>query len=131
MKLKIDGELYEGFTIETYSDLPMLINGKEEYYLAKSTEAAGKVVRERWIDMQQNDKAEFRCLIGDERLIQWACDEYDSFGIGSFDEFLDAVENVPNEELASYDSEECEVTEADEEAIEELGFTPTVAYRHN
>ena len=131
MKLKIDGEEYEDFKIETYSDLPILISGKKEYYLAESTEAAGKIVRQRWVDMQQNNKKEFLCMIGEERLVQWGCDESDSFGISSFNDFLDAVENVPNEELASYDSEECEVTEADEEAIEELGFTPTVAYRHN
>ncbi len=133
MKLKIDGETLEDgdFKVETYSDLPMIVVGGREYYVAADSEHAGRVVRRRWYDMQRNDKAEFRCMIGDERLVQWACGESDSFGISGFDEFLDRVSEVPEEELASYDGNELEVTDADEELIEELGFTPTVAYRHN
>lgn len=58
-------------------------------------------------------------------------------GISSFEEFLDRIAEVPEEELASYDGQERKVEELGEdeeewqELIEELGFTPTVAYRRN
>lgn len=133
MKITIDDEVLEDgdFKVETHSDLPMIVIGSREYYVAADSDSAGEAVRKRWVDMQKHDKGEFRCMIGDERLIQWACGESDSFGISSFDDFLDAIAHVPEEELASYDGNELEVTDADEELIDELGFTPTVAYRHN
>lgn len=95
-------------TLRPGGDLPMIDIGQQDYYVARDSEEAGEAVRQRWIDMKDNDKKEFRCLIGDERLIQWACDESDSFGISSFDEFLERVGDAPGEELASYDGEERE-----------------------
>ena len=133
MQITIGDETFEDedFEVEKYSDLPMIVIGRHEYYIAENSEAAGEAVRKRWEDMKNHDKSEFRCLIGDERLVQWACGESDSFGISSFNKFLDAIANVPEEELASYDGQELDVTDVDEELIKELGFTPTVAYRHN
>ena len=131
MKLKIDGEEYEVNKVNEDSVLPIIEIGNMEFYLASDSESAGEAVRQRWIDMKDNDKEEFRCMIGDDRLIQWACDKSDSYGFSNFNDFLTAVAKTPEEELASYDSNECEVTEADQELIDKLGFTPTVAYRHN
>lgn len=51
--------------------------------------------------------------------------------VESLEEWLDLWLDTPEEEFASYDGEEVEASEADEELIEELGFTPAVAYRHN
>lgn len=173
MKIKIDGEVLEVSKVLTYSDLPIIKADGKEFYLAKDSEAAGEAVRKRWDDMARDDPKEFVCLIGEERLVGWAIGQSDGFGISSFEEFLDRVSEVPEEELASWDGQEREVEEIeglddDEEAeleelqekdidlillserdrrlaleemkseydewqelIEELGFTPTVAYRCN
>lgn len=108
MLIKLDGDSPEEVdkAYVNRGDLPMIDIGNQDYYLAPSSEVAGEAVRERWRDMKDNDKREFRCLIGDERLIQWACGESDGFGISSFDEFLERVGDSPGEELSSYDGEE-------------------------
>jgi hypothetical protein len=129
MKIKlVDND--ENEVVKNYDNMLELDDGTE-WIVFESSEAAGKAARERWIDMQRNDKREFKCMIGEERLVQWACGESDSFGISSFEEFLDVTESVPQEEFASYDGNEFDVETADEELINELGFKPSVAYRHN
>jgi hypothetical protein len=141
MKIKIDGEEYEVDKVRNGGYLPNIDIGQMDFYVAASSEDAGKAARKYWEDIRDHDKKEFVCLIGEKRLVQWACGESDSFGLSSFEDFLDVVEGVPEEEFASYDGVECEVDiDVDEddpnyaeyqELIEELGFVPTVAYRHN
>lgn len=104
-----------------------------EYYIFEDSEAAGQAAREYWQDMKDNDKSEFRCIIGDERLVEWACGESDSFGISSFDEFLDIVETVPEEQWAGYDGCEIEVDSMNNNLKNELGYCDKTAviYRWN
>lgn len=126
MLIKFDGDGPEEVdkAYDNRGDLPMIDIGSRDYYLAPSSEVAGEAVRDRWRDMKDNDKAEFRAIIGDERLIQWACGESDSFGIDSFDEFLERVGDHPEEELASYDGSEREA-EINLVLAEELGWDNT------
>ena len=131
MKITIDGDTYEDVEVRNGGYLPMVTCGRLEFYVAESSEDAGLATRKYWEEMKDDDKREFCAIIGEERLVQWACGESDSFGISSFDDFLDAIERVPEEQFAGYDGCEREVESADEELIDELGFTPTVAYRHN
>lgn len=136
MQVSIDGEVLDvdkiygpvGFKTPGVSRVEV---GNREYYLAASEEAAGKLARERWQDTIDHDKEEFVCMISKDRLVQWAVGESDSFGISSADEFLDAIESAPEEELASHDGEPREVDGAAADLVEELGFVPTVAYRYN
>lgn len=132
MTITINGTEYEVRRVNTGGYLPNVeLEDGTDWYVAESSETAGQAARKYWQDMKDDDPKEFRCIIGDERLIQWACGESDSFGISGFDDFLDAVERVPEEEFATYDGHEQEVTAADENMVDELGFMPAVAYRHN
>ena len=103
----------------------------EEFHIAPTSDDAGKVARERWADMAENDRGEFVCCIGEDRLVGWALGESDSFGIHSLEEFLDVVEQHPEEELASYDCSERDVDGCSRDVIDALGFVPGVAYRSN
>jgi hypothetical protein len=130
-KIQIDGEKYTVTEVYTGGSLPMITTDSgEEFYLAKDSEEAGEAAAEYWRDMARNDRKEFACIIGEERLVQWALGESDSFGISSLDEFCDVNATVPEENFASYDHQEREVTRCGK-LSEELGFMPTVAYRHN
>ena len=114
----------QGFTVKLYDTI-------EDFYLAEDSEEAGKLGRERWEDMAKHDRKEFACIIGEERLVQWALGESDSFGISSLEEFLDITAGSPEFELAGYDHEEREVDRVETMLEEEIGFKPTVAYRCN
>lgn len=131
IKIRIDGEDYDTDDIDNgrYSVLPMLKDGRMEFYLAESSEAAGEKARERWQDMANDDPKEFACIIGEERLVQWAMGHSDGFGISGMEDFLEAVERVPEEEFAGYDGQEREVdgfllqwedtVESDDEEVED------------
>lgn len=94
--------------VHTGGDLPVIDTGYEDYCLARDRDTAGYVVRERWRDMRDNDRTKLRALLGDDRLIQWGLGESDSFGISSFDEFLERFGDSIEEELATYDGDEIE-----------------------
>jgi hypothetical protein len=131
MRIKLDSEIYEIDKVHTYHNSPAIIEcGRLEFYVFEDSETAGEAVVEYYRDMQRYDKGEFRCLIGEERLLQWACNESDSFGISSFDEFLERAAEVPEEHWASYDGNELSVDRVGK-LRDELGFVPTVAYRSN
>jgi hypothetical protein len=134
MKIKIDGQEFEVDHIFTGGCLSLLEIGGREYYVAESSESAGEASRKYWEDLAQDDPKEFACLVGEETLVQWGLERYAGPGstkVRSLQEWLDLHLDVPEENFASYDGSECEATDADEELIEELGFEPTVAYRHN
>ena len=134
MKIKIDGEEYEIDKVHDYGTLPMVEIGDMEFYLAEDSTEAGLKAREFWADMADNDEKEFVCMVGEKNLIAWALGNSagpGSTAVNSLDEWLDLWLDTPEEHFASYDGSECDVDEADEELIDEIGFTPTVAYRHN
>ncbi len=139
MQFTINDETYTADRIDECDDANVAMVTVEEcsreYYLAENDEEAGKVAKARWADMAEHDKAEFRCMIGDEVLLSWAMGEANGPGNDksptNMQEWLDLVAKHPDEELASYDGEERDIDKADAELIEELGFAPIVAYRHN
>jgi hypothetical protein len=134
MNITIDNEKMEDVEVNTGSYLPMITFDNRDYYVAESTEAAGEAARQYWKELAESDPKEFACMVGEETLVNWALGQYagpSSTQVKSLDEWLDLWLDTPEEEFAGYDGEEVEVNDADNELIEELGFTPTVAYRHN
>jgi hypothetical protein len=134
-RIKIDGETYEVEQVVTGGYLPMLVCGKTEFYIAESVEAAGEAARTYWRDMAKQDRREFACIIGEERLVKWALGESDEFGISSLDDFLDRVADVPEEQWAGYDGCARDIDRVGRVA-EELGWDADlradwVAFRHN
>lgn len=123
------------------------VDAYTDWYLCRDAEAAGAFVRARWAEMVEDDPEEFRHMVGSETLIAWALGR--SAGperlaalagkqpdalrthVSSLTEWLDLTATAPEEELASYDGEECEVERVGSELVEKLGFVPTVAYRVN
>lgn len=102
MKIRIDGELLEVDKVLNFGYLPMVVCGREEYYLAESSEAAGKKAREYWEDMAENDPKEFTYLVGEETLIQWGLGKYAGPGstqVRSLQEWLDRALNYKWEEI--------------------------------
>ena len=134
MRIRIDGELYNIKEVLDHSDLPIIETEEgEDFYLAESSEEAGKKSRAYWADMAENDEKEFTCLIGEKTLVAWALGNYAGPGstpVKSLEEWLDLWLDTPEEHFASYDSTERQVERCGK-LTKELGFTPTVAYRYN
>jgi len=94
----------------------------ERWYVADGHESAGNYVKDRWRDYDESELLE---LIGQERIVQmWLSGQ-------SFEDFLDEYIRYdgPEAELASWDGAERSVDGASPALIEDLGFTPDVAYR--
>lgn len=133
MRIRIDGELLTVDEVRTCTSLPMVRCGREEYYLAESSEKAGEAARERWADMAENDPREFEAMVGAETLVKWCLGQYAGPGstqVKSLQEWLDLTADHPEEEFASYDGHEREVERVGR-LQDELGFCPTMAYRAN
>lgn len=134
MTITIDGTEYEVEDIYKHYLPEIRTRGHQEFVVARSSEQAGKAARKRWADMAQNDKSQFRAMVGDEALMAWAMGEYGGPGstkVKSLKAWLDLHLNVPEEEWASYDGNERTVERVSPELRKALGFTPKVAYRHN
>lgn len=133
-RIRIDGELYNVSNVYDGGYLPMIETEEGcDFYLAEDSEKAGEAARKYWEDMANDDPSEFRAIIGDEALVAWALGQPyapGSVSVNSLNEWLDLVATVPEEEFAGYDSQEREVNRCGILA-NELGFMPTVAYRHN
>ena len=130
-RVKIDGEILVIDEIYLGGDLPMVKCGSQEFYVAESSEDAGRAARERWAEMAASDPREFTCLVGEETLVRWALGQWAGPGstqVRSLEEWLDLHLTCPEEEFASYDGDEREVTRSGY-LRDELGFTPRVAYR--
>lgn len=137
--IRIDGTEY---TVENWYDLGFKANivhvstmEGPEFYLAEDSDEAGTAARERWADMAANDPAEFRCIVGDDVLLSWATGQADGPGSDksarNLQEWLDIVAEHPDEEFGSYDGTEIDDVSVSDDLAEEIGFRPTVAYRHN
>lgn len=129
-RIKIDGEIYNVQRVYDGGYLPLVETDGGDFYVARDEDEAGEKASEYWRDMADNDPEEFACIIGSERLIAWGMGRSDSYGFSGLQDFLKAVSNVPEEQWASYDGNSCTVDRCGR-LSEELGFTPTVAYRHN
>jgi len=134
MKVKLDGKWLEVEDTHTYSYLPVLDVDGMELYVAEDSESAGEQARKYWEDLAQDDPEEFACIVGEKTLVQWGMGHSAgpvSTQVKSLQDWLDLWLDTPEENFASYDSHELEVEDCDKELEEELGFKPTVAYRHN
>lgn len=135
MQITIDGVTYDVDCVFDGGYLKMIECGRLEFYVAEDDETAGQASRKYWSDMAENDPTEFACIVGEDTLIQWGMGR--PAGPGSdqsarnLDEWLDICAKHPEEEFASYDGTGREVDDCGSELEEELGFKPTVAYRHN
>jgi len=134
MRIKIDREIYEVDSVYDHGYLPMVEIGDMEFYVAESGDSAGEAAREYWKDMAETDPKEFTCMIGEEALIAWGLGQNyapGSIGVNSLEEWLDLWLDTPEECWASYDGSEVDVDACGRILSDELGFVPTVAYRHN
>ena len=112
-----------------------LLNG-HEYYVAETHEIAGEAASKYWRDLAETDPKEFASLIGEERVVQWAMNQSDSFGICNAEEFFDRVGDVPEEEFGRYDGHEIEGVTLSAALAQELDLEDAdpqyiVAYRQN
>lgn len=136
MEIIIDGETYEINSVYElgWNNGHCISCGRLEFHVFENAEEAGKAARAYWENMAQNDPSEFRCIVGDEALIAWALGQPATTGCSvtsSLNEWLDLWLNTPEEQWGSYDNTELDVERTGADLREELGFTPTVAYRHN
>ena len=131
-RIRIDGSLFTVSKVLDYGDLPEIETDEgDSFILAEDAEQAGAKAADRWRDMTQNDPKEFECMIGAETLVGWALGQSAGHaGCSSLEEFLELIATVPEEEFAGYDGQEREVNRVGT-LVNELGFTPTVAYRSN
>lgn len=136
MEIVIDGETYEVNHIRDigFGDLHELETDDGDFIVAESEETAGAAAREYWEEMAEGDPQEFVHLVGEETLVQWGLGRSAGPGsthVSSLDEWLDLWLTTPEEQWASYDGSEREVSEVGDDVAEELGYRPTVAYRSN
>lgn len=134
MRIKIDGEIYNVKEVHNYGYLPEIeTDDGKEFILAESSEIAGEKAREYWEEMANDDPEEFTYMVGEKTLVAWGLGQYAGPGstqVKSLEEWLDLWLDTPEEQWASYDGAERDVERCGK-LREELGFTPTVAYRHN
>ena len=132
--IKIDGTLYHVKAIHEFGSLPEIETDEgEDFILALDSGDAGKAARDYWEDLAHNDPEEFTCIVGKENLVKWALGHWAGPGnvqVNSLNDWFELTESVPEEHFASYDGEERNVTRVGQLA-DDLGFTPTVAYRSN
>lgn len=134
LTLHLDGEVFDDLQLvgEEPGGGARVESGEYAFILFPDRETAGRAARQRWADMAAHDPEEFACLVGKENLVKWALGQWAGPGstqVQSLEEWLDLHLDVPEEEFASYDGEEREIDGVSPALVEELGFTPTVAYR--
>lgn len=132
----IDGEIVDVDSVTDANDeCPAMIDeGRRDWYIDEDAESAGKRARASWASMAENDPSEFTCMVGEGTLVKWALNQYagpGSTSVRNLEEWLDLWLDTPDEQWASYDGNERDVEFCSEELESELGFKPTVAYRHN
>ncbi len=134
MRIKINGEVREIENVFEGGYLPLIeLSDGSEYYVAEDSDHAGRIARKYWEEMAEMDPREFACLVGEQVLIQWGMGQYAGPGttqVRSLEEWLDLWLDVPEEQWGSYDATESEIQRVGK-LQEEIGFRPTVAYRHN
>lgn len=126
-----DDEFFFSCDIDTNYNDCLVTRGNREWVVFESRERAGELAADYWREMAENDPKEFACIIGNERLVDWALGCSDSFGIRSLGDFLEVTATVPEEHHASYDGTELEVEGYSAGFVSEAGFVPQVAYRRN
>ncbi len=147
-RIRIAGEL---LTIDRVYDngsgyLPLIETSDGcEYYIAAAggcngladcaidLGCAGCAAEQYYRDMANNDPSEFECMIGSENLIALALGQPVAPGsrtVRSINEWFELCAEVPEENFGSYDGSELDVDRFGTIA-DDIGFEPTIAYRHN
>jgi hypothetical protein len=134
----IDGEVCEVKEVRDYDYLPIVeLEDGRDFYLARNKDEAGEKAREYWEEMAENDPEEFVALVGEKTLVSWALGQYAGPGstkVQNLDEWLDLWFNTPEEQWASYDSQEKDCR-LNLNLVAELGWEDdevnAVCYRHN
>lgn len=135
MLISIDGDEYiiDDITRHCSGMAMVTMESGEEFYLADDAETAGEAAKEYWKEMVQHDPSEFACIVGESTLAAWAMGQSAGPGlnqVNSLDEWLKLWVDMPKEHFASYDGNECTISgKVGIEAVNELGFSPSVAYR--
>lgn len=134
--LIIDGEIIDVLRVRDACDsCPASVEeGRRDWYVDENAEEAGKRARRYWEEMAENDPSEFACMMGKETLVKWGLNQYAGPGstkVRNLQEWLDLFLDTPEEHWGSYDQSERDVDFCSEALESELGFKPTVAYRHN
>ena len=114
--------------------LPIIDDGNTDWYVAETEEDAGDAAKKYWMELAETDPAEFACLVGNDTLVRWGMNQPAGPGsvkVCNLEEWLELVAEHPEEEFGSYDGNEIQVRAVSESLQEDLGFVPTVAYRHN
>jgi len=122
--IEIEGERMGAAIQATFREWAIIDTDGGEYLVVESYEVAEQLVKDRWREMDTDELLE---MIGAEQIIQsWLRNQ-------SFEDWLDDYirNDGPAGELAGYDGEQGEVGGTSEDLIEDLGFTPSVAYRTN
>jgi len=133
MRIKIDNIIYNVTQVVGYEYNLIEVDGKE-FYLFENAKVAGEAARLYWEDLAQADPQEFTAIVGEKALIAWGLGQnyaVGSVGVDSLEEWLDLWLDTPEEQWASYDCRELTVNVCGRKLEWELGFVPTVAYRHN
>lgn len=103
-----------------------------EFIMFPDLETAGQAARAYWKSIAEDDPSEFTCMVGESTLVAWALGQSAGPGtthVNSLEEWLDLWLDTPEEHFASYDSTERSVEDVTQEAQEEIGFSPGVAYK--
>ena len=126
MRIKIEGHIYKVNDIWIHGYLQQIrVEGGQAFYLAKDSESAGEAAREYWEDVANEDPEELVALVGAAQIVSWA------FGVGqNLSDWIDTQEQYPADQWSGW-QEELTVNVCGRLLEEELGFIPTVAYRHN
>lgn len=133
-EITIDGETFEVYDVMKGGYLPLVEADGQTFYVAEDLDSAGSAAAQRWRDMAENDPTEFRAMMGDEVLVNWALGKPAGPGsakVTSLEEWLEVVSEAPEEEFASYDGYAREVEDVGEIAERKIGFSPDWAFRHN
>lgn len=131
--VNIEGEILD---VEVHPHgYAMVSSGNRDWYVFQDEEQAGQEARDYWLDMAENDQAEFTCMVGESTLVDWALGNFAGPGseqVTSLNDWLDLWLKAPEEQWASYDGNMVEGT-VSKEVMEELGFEDkkVVFYRHN
>ncbi len=130
MNVSIDDTEY--IVEDIYDSWILVTDSWEHFQVFESREVAWKKAREYWQEMLEYDQDEFVHMVWEGSLISWALWNRWWPGMGkvnSLHEWLDLHIDYAEEQFATYDSTERDVTDISNALVEELWFTPGVAYR--
>lgn len=129
----IDGKIVE---VTEINDNYLTMEDGREYIIFEDSYEAGQAAKEYWVDMAENDKEEFICMVGADCLVSWCLGEYAGPGstkVSSLEGWFELWENIPAEHFASYDGIEIEDISFNKNLSREIGFDSydAVLYRSN